>query len=314
MPQNGEQTSTRLRGYHPPMTSNFGACNCAAVACQCGRHRLGAIGVAGCLLAACCSCALADTESRKSLAGLECPFHEVPSRTSGKGGPPQATLVVDPAEFVTASPCYSEASEFTIRSLGTAGEMWRLAVVSSDRQDAVRLSVTSPTSGVEFWSQRGDGRARAAEIGLVTDGDAYEVRVEFFSQLGVKPTSTYMIALERTPLGTDECCSMGPGPGCVDADILTCVCRFDNSCCLGEYDAVCVAEAKGVCDLRCGDSVEQKDCCHPSASGGCTATKVEECVCDIDPYCCVGAFDHHCVALSVGRCRGSCEPFTGSKP
>lgn len=66
-------------------------------------------------------------------------------------------------------------------------------------------------------------------------------------------------------------------------------------------------------------------CCYPTSSPGCGNLAVEECVCDVDPYCCTkdanipGAWDENCVAevesLKCGTCQeevvcgdGACHP------
>jgi hypothetical protein len=272
-------------------------------------------GLVVCLLAL-CSCERSSHEPplpRPGLVAPDCLVREMPRREVHTSSSARATPALDAEDLLAVRPCLVNASQFTISSLGRAGELWRLLVDPVDRRHAVRLWVTSPTSGVELWSQVGDGRTRPAEIGFVADGGGYEVRVETASQLGLEPISPYLITLERMQRSTDDCCSVGAGPGCA-ADILTCLCDLDNRCCLGEYDTVCVAEAKGSCDVQCVDPAAQDDCCHPSTSGGCSVTPVEECVCDIDPYCCAVAFDRHCVALGNGRCRANCSRSEGANP
>lgn len=48
------------------------------------------------------------------------------------------------------------------------------------------------------------------------------------------------------------CCDDHGGLGCADPTIQDCVCGADPWCCIGEWDALCAAEAEGLCGAACG--------------------------------------------------------------
>lgn len=54
------------------------------------------------------------------------------------------------------------------------------------------------------------------------------------------------------------------------------------------------------------------DCCTTSNLPGCTEPEVDQCVCDIDPYCCEVEFDSICSQISLNECGGSCALGEGS--
>lgn len=49
------------------------------------------------------------------------------------------------------------------------------------------------------------------------------------------------------------------------------------------------------------------DCCTESGAPGCSDPSLRECVCAVDPYCCVSGFDAYCVQLGVSQCASQCQ-------
>jgi hypothetical protein len=60
------------------------------------------------------------------------------------------------------------------------------------------------------------------------------------------------------PVPPGECCEIGEGPGCLDADITMCVCAIDPYCCEQAWDGTCIIDVDmlgcGVCDPQNGSS------------------------------------------------------------
>src|SRR5690606_30341838 len=49
------------------------------------------------------------------------------------------------------------------------------------------------------------------------------------------------------------------------------------------------------------------DCCSVHGSTSCDVTACSECVCDIDPVCCVNPWDQFCVATAEDECLAECQ-------
>lgn len=103
-----------------------------------------------------------------------------------------------------------------------------------------------------------------------------------------------------------DCCTTSDAPGCTDPIVNSCVCDIDFQCCVSGFDEVCVAQAVAECGAQCALPPAESDCCNASAAPGCTVSEVQECVCDIDPFCCSGAFDENCAGLAQGACGAAC--------
>ncbi|HMN96767.1 MAG TPA: hypothetical protein PKC43_05330 [Phycisphaerales bacterium] len=85
--------------------------------------------------------------------------------------------------------------------------------------------------------------------------------------------------------------------GCDDAACCEQVCAFDAYCCLYEWDGLCVDEAFGRClDKPCQTS--KASCFGTNPVGGCNDEGCCLAVCNIDPSCCLEAWDVHCIALA----------------
>jgi hypothetical protein len=108
------------------------------------------------------------------------------------------------------------------------------------------------------------------------------------------------------PGAESDCCTASDAPGCTDPAVSACVCGTDIQCCFGSYDELCVSQAISECNLACTLPPPESDCCSASAVPGCTLEVVQECVCNIDPFCCAGGFDQNCAALAASECDAPC--------
>jgi|GEM_PF-2035655 len=119
------------------------------------------------------------------------------------------------------------------------------------------------------------------------------------------------------------CCQISGGKGCPDDKVEACVCATDDFCCTGAWDAQCVGEIEalgcGTCSSGGGGTggssggsggAPMGECCSITDEPGCSDPGIEECVCDIDRFCCLSAWDAQCVG-EVDLCSASCSSGTG---
>ena len=110
---------------------------------------------------------------------------------------------------------------------------------------------------------------------------------------------------ECQPQSTGDCCSPNAGPGCKGPLGCTeCVCSLDGACCDVAWDGDCVALAGAQCQEECGCPA---DCCTAHSTGGCAKAVCEDCVCDVEAYCCQVGWDESCVAIANGSCKTDCK-------
>jgi hypothetical protein len=124
--------------------------------------------------------------------------------------------------------------------------------------------------------------------------------------------------------GPGKCCEPHSTPGCDDPACCEVVCAIDPTCCTIIWDADCVHEAEHNCpqcspDVICGDGncvagetceTCKEDCgpcpvcpgpgkcCVPHSSPSCNLPECCGPVCDIDPDCCITAWDVRCVEIA----------------
>jgi hypothetical protein len=104
----------------------------------------------------------------------------------------------------------------------------------------------------------------------------------------------------------NDCCSTSASGGCSDPVVAACVCEGDPACCESSYDDICVNQAVARCGERCDDRAPVSNCCSASEVPGCTLPDVAQCICAIDPFCCVFRFDQNCVNLGLSQCSAVC--------
>jgi hypothetical protein len=206
--------------------------------------------------------------------------------------------------------CANRADAFLLEAAEYAGALLRVEVEQLGGLGELDTHVEALAGGARFPSQAPPGVVRR-QIGFVSTGEAHVLRVSLLADIAAEssPGRHYAVSLQDRPRSDGNCCSSGAGPGCADDSVLTCLCQLDNACCGGAYDTTCVAEARSSCQLKCGSDRWLQDCCTPSRTGGCSEPGVQECVCDIDPYCCAGGFDENCVNLATQRCGATCPTF-----
>ncbi|MEZ4264879.1 MAG: hypothetical protein R3F39_00770 [Myxococcota bacterium] len=119
------------------------------------------------------------------------------------------------------------------------------------------------------------------------------------------------------------CCPYSGGggaPGCDDTACQDCVCAHDPYCCDVNWDKACRECADGgpgkagaclgsSCGELCGCTptyaTVEADCCLSAGTAGCGNPVCADCVCDMDPYCCITSWDSACTACAEGT-KASC--------
>ena len=156
------------------------------------------------------------------------------------------------------------------------------------------------------------------------DGDWYLVRarnrcgVGSYDSVGIGQAAPRDAQIDTATLTCDIC----PHDRCDAGEVLdpscgTCagqICDADPYCCETQWDSVCVAEVRSVCDvLTC--STEQGTCAHDQCAAGAALTAgcdagFSNCVqqiCDIDSFCCNDTWDSVCVDEVLSVCNLTCE-------
>jgi hypothetical protein len=97
-----------------------------------------------------------------------------------------------------------------------------------------------------------------------------------------------------------DCLEPHGGPGCADQACCESICAFDPFCC-GEWDATCVTAADNLCAGLCGASASGSCfAAHPNPS--CDDADCCSLVCELDPFCCLSAWDGNCVFYAGFSC------------
>ena len=141
-----------------------------------------------------------------------------------------------------------------------------------------------------------EGEVGGAEVdggGVDTRGPSFDVGNDSREDSGSAPP----------PENYGDCCSPALGVGCVDDVVEACVCAIDPACCESAWDELC---AKHVDDLGCGSCQSgvdthdvPVDCCLPHDGPGCFDEAASECVCAVDPFCCMVECDQICVDTGI---------------
>lgn len=92
-------------------------------------------------------------------------------------------------------------------------------------------------------------------------------------------------------------------PSCLDRECCETVCALDPSCCVTEWDILCVTGALGLCDtaVPCGDP-RSRPCGVASSLPGCSDAACCAEICNFDPTCCIRAWDETCAAAATYTC------------
>ena len=102
-----------------------------------------------------------------------------------------------------------------------------------------------------------------------------------------------------------ECYRANTTPGCSDLSCCAVVGEIDPYCVTTAWDLQCANIALSKCS-SCGKP-DSGDCKTPSATPFCSDSFCCNRVCDIDPACCIVAWDADCVSVASDICDEPCE-------
>ncbi len=102
-------------------------------------------------------------------------------------------------------------------------------------------------------------------------------------------------------LGTGSCLFEHSSPYCSSQVCCDVVCASIPTCCLIEWDALCVAGAVDLC-LDCGADVLANNCFQASSFPYCSDVECCTTVCIVDPACCTIRWDEACVTEAGAFC------------
>ena len=104
-----------------------------------------------------------------------------------------------------------------------------------------------------------------------------------------------------------QCCFANGTPACNDETCCDQVCNIDPICCEVGWDGVCATLAQEQCDecnpdeQECG-SDKTGPCDLPHSGPFCNDREICECVCLLEPFCCLGDWDEACVFIATDLC------------
>ncbi len=108
----------------------------------------------------------------------------------------------------------------------------------------------------------------------------------------------------------DDCCEIGGGPGCLDADCMATVCGADPSCCDTVWDVGCAGVALDACVVCELAPPGEGSCCASNGTPGCDDAECQDDICDVDPFCCDELWDGPCAVSALDVCP-ACEGQLG---
>ncbi len=118
---------------------------------------------------------------------------------------------------------------------------------------------------------------------------------------------------DEEPVPSGECCEEIPNAaGCTETSCTDCVCIWAPECCEpGGWNEVCGLLAVNQCGTSCG--CEAPACCEGQITLGCPGNQeCEDCVCELDSFCCVLGWDGKCGEIAAGSSdKGSCNSECG---
>lgn len=204
---------------------------------------------------------------------------------------------VEIENLIEAVVCANDNDYYVFDAPAAEGETFAVQVFFSHQisdidialYDASGMIVSSSTS-VQDWET----------VGAVSNGGSYILHVYPYNG---GPANPYVVELVDTE--PNDCCTVSPFAGCTDPEVEACVCEYASWCCEGSFDDFCVEIAIGECSAECAPG--EGDCCAASTEPGCNDAAIQNCVCGIDSYCCLGEYDEFCVAAAVAECDLSCD-------
>ncbi|HWB78555.1 MAG TPA: hypothetical protein VG755_26505, partial [Nannocystaceae bacterium] len=116
---------------------------------------------------------------------------------------------------------------------------------------------------------------------------------------------TFEIDIDLLGTPTGDCCAADDSAGCENVTVTQCVCSDLPDCCDSGWSDFCVGYGASNCSSGCA-LIDGGTCCDEQGSGGCDATAVQDCVCEIDSFCCDTAWDATCVEYGTTYCLADC--------
>ena len=104
---------------------------------------------------------------------------------------------------------------------------------------------------------------------------------------------------------TEPCCEAHASAGCVDRLVTGCVCERDPGCCSSSWHFNCARIAASECQADCQFA---GDCCAANGTPGCDQPAVSACVCQQNPFCCMGPWSPACADIAFLQCGAACQP------
>jgi hypothetical protein len=111
-------------------------------------------------------------------------------------------------------------------------------------------------------------------------------------------------------VSTNDCFTVGNGPGCSDIECCTLICSVDIQCCTVSWDAGCASNATLFCDggpidppPPSGCGIAENDCFESGPVAGCSDAACCAAVCAIDLFCCNTQWDLLCVKAALDLCE-----------
>lgn len=122
----------------------------------------------------------------------------------------------------------------------------------------------------------------------------------------------YCYQPQTDPACAHDKCTTGPALASTCDACVSAVCAQQPACCTGAWTEACVDAVGEVCGSFCPAT---GTCAHDAClSGGPLDSSCDPCVaeiCALDPDCCTGAWDNHCVAKVGAVCNRTCLPPAG---
>jgi len=148
----------------------------------------------------------------------------------------------------------------------------------------------------------------------VTTGQSYMVRVGGYA--GAQGDGLLTISCGQPDIcttATGDCMTPhgNSQPGCATATCCNAVCAVDRFCCDVTWDSFCASEAAGYCTTGFPACNTHAGVCTSAHTGsGCNNVECCNAVCQVDPYCCITAWDQSCVDRSNLICT-TCSSRAG---
>jgi hypothetical protein len=260
-------------------------------------------------------CSPADVQSVEGNAARQCIPNSGTCSSTGGGGGPCTEDDAEPNDDIDEAGLCEDTSDWYPFELASNGQV----SATLDGPDGVDIDIFVTDAEGFFIQPAGTGLTADEFITTAClDAGTYYLRV-FAPASATSGAYSFTVDVDTSSCGgggtfEGDCCEAKDTPGCDDDTVTACVCGMDDFCCDNKWDSTCVTLAKSECDLDCGGTPVDHDCCV-SGTAGCDDPTVEACVCAADSFCCSTNWDDMCVA-KVGTllCAPSCDPDDSDGP